>query len=251
MDATTGKATIMRAGDDPGLDNVDTQTGRSTRRKRRPRLLKMLNERDFQSILDWARSDRRVVETVFAFLYEPDDLVRGRAIDALGRLAGDLAGSEVEFVNNVLRRLTWSLSDESGMINWHAPEAIAEIVCSGPGLFGQHTPIVVNLLTSMAPEDLEHFRPGVLWAIGRLGSLAGEAVGDVLPAITASLDDPDPQVRGLAVWCLIETGKADCLTERSDLLSDSGQVRFYVDGEMRATSVGSMVRDARGMTETG
>ena len=40
----------------------------------------------------------------------------------------------------------------------------------------------------MAEEDLEHFRAGVLWAIGRLGSLAGEHAADVLPAILAALD---------------------------------------------------------------
>ena len=93
-----------------------------------------------------------------------------------------------------------------------------------------------DLQELLRKEDVR-FRAGILWAIGRLGPLARESIGAVLPAVAAALGDSDPQVRGLAVWALGEMGRADQLASRPELLCDKGAVDLYEDGYLRRTHV--------------
>ena len=85
-----------------------------------------------------------------------------------------------------------------------------------------------------------------LEAIGRLGRLAEEYVSDVLPEITSALDDSDPQVRGMAVWCLAQVGRTGVLVSRPDLASDAGPVDLYENGQFGRTSVGRLAQRALG-----
>ena len=96
----------------------------------------------------------------------------------------------------------------------------------------------------MAEEDLEHFRAGILWAIGRLGPACSDHVPDVLVRIVAALDNSDSQVRGMAVWCLSAVGLGGYVTARPNLLSDSGPVEFYEDRRLVYTTVGGLARRA-------
>ena len=96
----------------------------------------------------------------------------------------------------------------------------------------------------MAEEDLEHFRAGVLWAIGRLGSLCRDQVRGVIPEIVAALDNPDSQARGMAVWCLSALGQVDYVSARADLLSDEGPVEFYEERRLVHTTVNGLARRA-------
>jgi HEAT repeat protein len=115
-------------------------------------------------------------------------------------------------------------------------------VSRNPQLFAAYVPIVTSLIVSMAEEDLEHFRAGALWAIGRLGKLPGGHDGEeVLAAVTSALDNDDSQVRGMAVWCLGQVGKAKLLADRRDLLSDGGPVDLYQNRSVRPTTVREMV----------
>jgi len=204
----------------------------------------LLEERHFGQIADLAAERRRVLPSLVSLTFDADPQIGWRAIEALGVAAQRVAQDDPEFVREQLRRLYWLISEESGGICWHAPEAMAEIVRHEPSLFADYLSIAVHLITSIEEEDLEHFRAGTLWAIGRLGPLAGDHVDSVHGAVTAALDDPDPQVRGTAVWCLGRVGQASTLTDRSDLLSDDGAVALYIDGSLERTSVAELARRA-------
>jgi len=106
--------------------------------------------------------------------------------------------------------------------------------------------MVVFLLQEMAEEDLVHFRAGILWAIGRLGPIGAEQLDEVLPEILACLDHPDPQVRGMAAWCLGQCGRSEHLVGRDDLLADEAPVDLYENGHLARTSVGRLVERALG-----
>jgi hypothetical protein len=123
---------------------------------------------------------------------------------------------------------------------------MAEVIFHGPDLFADYTPIVVSLILTMEEEDLERFRPGALWAIGRLGGIAGDQIPEVLAAVTAALDDSDPQARGMAVWCLGQVGQADLLAGRPELVADQGPVDLYEGGTLARTSVGELARRVLG-----
>jgi HEAT repeat protein len=193
-------------------------------------------------IAEKAAHTKRVLGTLIPLTYDRDPEISWRAIEAMGAAALKIADHDVDYVREHLRRLYWLLSEESGGVCWRAPEAMAEIVSREPALFADYVPIVVFLILNLAEEDLEHFRGGALWAIGRLGPVAGDGIAAVLPAVNAALDDPNPQVRGMAVWCLGRVGQTDILCDRPDLLADKGPVDLYENGQLTRTSLGRLVR---------
>lgn len=183
---------------------------------------------------------RRVLARLVPLTYDADPLVAWRAVEAMGVVAERLSESDPDAVREHLRKLFWLITEESGGICWRAPEAMAEIVRRRPDRYGDYVPIVVHLILEMAEEDLAHFRPGLLWAIGRFGLLGAEYLDDVLPAMVAALEHPDPQVRGMAVWALGEVGCGDILAGREALLADEGLVELYEDGVLVTTTPGAL-----------
>jgi hypothetical protein len=207
-------------------------------------LRELLDTGRIEEIVDLAGRQRRVLGTLLSLTFDAEPLIAWRAVEAMGAAAARIADDDPEYVREHLRRLRWLISDESGGICWHAPEAMAEIVRRRPGMFPDHIPIVVYLLRVMEAEDLVRFRAGILWAIGRLGDIAAGEIDAVLPSIVPCLDDPDPQVRGMAVWCLAQSRRTEPLKARSDLLSDEGTAVLYLDGNLVGRSVAELVRQA-------
>lgn len=208
----------------------------------RKHLYEQLQRRDMGGIAEAARRKRRILGALISLLYDPDPLIGWRAVEAMGEAANCIAEDDPDFVREHLRRLYWLISEESGGICWRAPEAMAEIVRHRPRQFADYIPIVAGLILSLAEEDLDHFKAGILWAIGRLGAEVGDHARDVLPAVSSSLNDPDSQVRGLAVWCLGRLGQPEFLHGRTDLLGDEGAVDLYEDGALHRVTVGDLVR---------
>jgi HEAT repeat protein len=203
----------------------------------------LLADKRFDDVARLAGKRKRVLGVLVSLTYDTDALIAWRAVEATGLAAARIAETNPEFARSHLRRLHWLLSEESGSICRHAPQAMAEIVVRRPDLFGEYGPIVVSLLTDMAEEDLASgFRPAVLWAIGRIAPVLGDEIEPVVQLIAASLDDPDPQVRGTAVWCLLQAGMRDVLAERPALLADDGEVELYGDGRFERTTVGALMR---------
>ncbi len=204
------------------------------------RLKDLLARRELDEIARMAAAKRRVLGALTSLTFDADPLIAWRAVEATGVAAARVAEDSPESVRNHLRRLHWLLSEESGGICWHSPQSMAEIVRRSPADFSDYAPVVVTLLDTMAEEDLGHFRAAVLWAIGRLATVAADVAESVLPSITASLDDPDPQVRGMAVWCLVQLDKRELIESRADLLDDEGVVELYEDGQLERTTVGAL-----------
>lgn len=208
----------------------------------RRQLRELLAAGDLDEVVRLAENRTRVLGDLLPFTYDPDAAMAWRAVEATGAAAARVAELDPDAVRQHLRRLYWLISEESGGICWRAPEVMAEIVRRRPDPYGDYIPIILHLLVEMAEEDLAHFRAGVLWAIGRLGPVAADQVGDVLPAITAALHHPDPQVRGMAVWALLEAGRVDLLEEYPGLKADEGGVDLYENSRLMRTSVGALAR---------
>ena len=205
-------------------------------------LRELLDLGRFEQIAQTAVLKKRALGSLVSLTFDPDPQIAWRAVEAMGLAADRIARRDPEYVRDHLRRLLWLLNEESGGLCWRAPEAMAEIVRHRPELFADYIPIVVSLILNMAPEDLDHFRTGALWAIGRLAPVAGDHLQTVLPEVTSALDHSDPQVRGIAVWCLGQAGQADLLVGRPDLLCDRCPVDLYEDGHLSRTSVCHLVR---------
>jgi hypothetical protein len=205
-------------------------------------LRELLRHRHFSEIADLAARKKRVLGALVSITFDPDPLLAWRAVEAMGVAAERVAEKDPEYVRNHLRRLHWLMSEESGGICRHAPQAMAEIIRLNVVEYEDYILIVTALLGTMAEEDLGMFRAGILWALGRLSPVAGDAFEAALPAVVSCLGDPDPQVRGTAVWCLREAGRRDVLRDRADVLDDDGPVEIYAGGRLHRTRVGRLAR---------
>jgi hypothetical protein len=196
---------------------------------------------DLESAAALVAQRKRGLGVLISLTYDADPLVCWRSIETMGLACAILARDDAGSVKEHMRRLNWLITEESGAICWRAPEAMAEIAARLPDLLDQYRSIVPSLLQEFAAEDLEHFRAGVLWGIGRLGKLVGSSVDDVLPDIEAALGLPDPQVRGLAAWALVRLGRGRLLENRRELESDPGAVQLYEARRLVETSVCEIV----------
>lgn len=207
----------------------------------------LLERRDYEALGALAERRSRLLNVLLALTFDREPLIGWRSVEAMGVAARHIAGADPGPVREHMRRLLWLLSEESGGVCWRAPEGLAEIVRACPEHFADYAPIVVHLLDGMAEEDLERFRPGVLWAIGRLGEMGAEAIGSVMPLIEGAFDHEQAQVRGMAVWCLGEIGRTEPLRARPALATDDGSVEFFSDGMLESVTVGDLTARALGL----
>jgi len=75
-----------------------------------------------------------VVNALFFGICRSEELVRWHAVSAMGTVVSRLATAEMEEGRLIMRRLLWSLNDESGGIGWGVPQAMAEVVAQVPAL---------------------------------------------------------------------------------------------------------------------
>ncbi|MBW2196206.1 MAG: HEAT repeat domain-containing protein, partial [Deltaproteobacteria bacterium] len=77
---------------------------------------------------------RQVINPLFSSLLSSKEQTKWRAVTAMGAVVANLAEQDMESARVIMRRLMWSLNDESGGIGWGAPEAMGEIIASHDGL---------------------------------------------------------------------------------------------------------------------
>ncbi|MFG1690866.1 DVU0298 family protein [Gemmatimonadota bacterium] len=206
----------------------------------------LLEQGEIDRVAEMAVSKRRVLGSLVSLSFDSDPEIAWRAIEASGASARLIVRKDPNTINEHLRRILWLVTEESGGICWHAPELMAEILAQLPGQFTDYVPIAASFLVTLEEEDLEHFRPGALWAIGRLGELAREQHSELVPAVAAALENPDPQARGMAVWCLGQIERPDLLSDRPELLTDDGPVDLYQERTLSRTTVGELAERAGG-----
>lgn len=196
----------------------------------------LVETRQYNEIAKVAGMQPRVLSRLLALTYIPEDEFGWKAVWALGKAAAGLAPVNPEFVVGILRRLQWSLNDESGGIGWRAPAAMGSILAACPGKFDEFAPIIASFL------DLEEswFYPGVLWAIGLIAPITGWRMVYIIPRVRSFLGAPDPSLRGLAAWALKRMGS---LGQAPTLSGDTDQFAFFNGAELRSVTVSAMARN--------
>lgn len=213
--------------------------GGSRRQQRRRAVRQLLERRDLSGLQALAARQPRIAGNLVGLLNEPEDLLRWRAIEALGLLAAAKATEDPDSVRDLVRRQLWSMNDESGNVAWHAAEAVGEILARVPALAAEYTTMLA------AHADVPLFRAGVLWALSRIAGVRPDLVQDQVPLLLQSLADPQPEARGHAAVALGHLAAA-AAQPLSDLLADDATVDLYDfdRGEMVQTTVGALARRA-------
>lgn len=189
------------------------------------------------------RSTRRILRD----LYDTSAPVRWAAVRELGDWAVSRQDDSPRVVRDLLRRLAWSLNDESGATGWGAPEAMAEILARIPDYRSEFASLYPGYLSH---EDVylgnEVLDAGALWALGRLGPDADFAVEQMAPLLRPFLEHPSPEVRGIAAWAAGRLGLPTLTAEIRDLTNDPSPVTLLVDGNVEVRTLDELAREALG-----
>lgn len=207
----------------------------------------LLMQENFAAGIDVIRQlpGRQAVNPLFSFFHAREELVRWRAVTAMGIVVCRLADQDMESARVVMRRLMWNLNDESGGIGWGSPEAIGEITAGHCRLADEFSSILVSYIDPNG-NYLEHelLQRGVLWGIGRLAHARPLHAGPAAPFLSAFFDSPDPSLRGTAIWAIgpiLEDAAQPLLKAR---LKDSASLAVYRETHMTTATVAELAAEA-------
>jgi hypothetical protein len=199
-------------------------------RKRRIQIEALLGEGDLQRALATLRAipGRQAVNPLFSLLYSGDEMLRWRAVTAMGAVVGQMAVTQMESARVVLRRLMWNLNDESGGIGWGSPEAMGEIAAVHAGLAREFANIIVSYINP-AGNFLEHeaLQRGSLWAVGRLAHAHPSLAAPAASFLPAFFDAADPYLRGTSIWAAGPIVNDDMCPLINARLNDQAVLRLY------------------------
>lgn len=164
-------------------------------------------------------------------------------------VVSDMAGEDMEAARIVMRRFMWSLNDESGGIGWGAPESMAEIMTRHEVLAEEYVRILVSYLREEA-NFLEHepLQRGLVWGIGRLGSVRKELLleSDVEKYLLPYLESSDAGVRGLSAWAsgILRLQSAETILNKLAHENEGEVFNLYWNGKLTEVDVKYLAREA-------
>lgn len=207
---------------------------------RKAELRRLLERRDPAGLRTWVEANRGALRLAFSLTFEQDELLRRRAIEAVGIIAGYLAQTDRGVVRDYLRRLLWLMNDESGGLGWHAPEAIGEILVNVPELIGEFAPLLPHYLSE------EPFEAGTHRAIHRVTEIKPQVFVPYLADFRRSLDDPDPAIRALGAGIVLAVDPAGGRAAVEQLRHDGHPFTIYdyQTGQLQRSTVGEMIEAA-------
>ncbi len=219
-------------------------TRRGSRHVREKMIVReLLEKRDREGLVQWADGRKKGINALLSLLlYETDELMRWRCIEGLGLLARDLAPRGVEQLRDIIRRLLWTMNDESGNVGWFAPEAIGEILANVPRLAREFA----RLLPSFLVE--EPFERGTHWAMVRVAGAIGDSpsgqkmLEEGATVLVQSLSDKNAFTRAHAALALKRLGR---LTGAPAVAIHSDQAPLTIydfdTGQMSDTTVAGLL----------
>ena len=193
-----------------------------------------LIEDDLDRIAALAPGNKRVFGAIMALTYDKENVIAWRAIEAMGRAVAAVATDDPGTARDIVRRLLWSVTEESGSIGWSAPEMLAEVVVRSPGQFSDLPPIILSL------HDEPPFLPGVLWAMGRFAEAGLSLPREARLVITEALGDASAGVRGMALWAATRARFSGMDDRLAAMTADRGHFRLYENRTLENVVIGDL-----------
>ena len=203
-------------------------------------VFKLLQQNDFERGLKaiLKHPARQVVNPLFSLFYNTDELIKWRAVTAMGRVAADLADKDMESARVVVRRLMWNLNDESGGIGWGSPEAMGEIMACHEGLAEEYSCILISYIAENG-NFLEHdaLQRGAIWGFGRLANARPSFLINSTHHLIPFLKSSDPTIRGFSAWAAgaLNPDRTEPLLKQ--LVEDHAMIRIYLNWQMVESTV--------------
>jgi hypothetical protein len=187
----------------------------------------------------------QAVNPLFSLLLHQDEMLRWKAVIAMGVVVKNLADSDMEAARTVMRRLMWSLNLESGGIGWGAPEAMAEIMACHEGVAKEFVAVFTSYMDKSGNFlEYEVLQRGVLWGLARLAVARPEMVRGATAHIGHFLESTDATVRGLAAQAAGLLTAANVRPQLQALVHDRAEFRNFIDMRLTNLSVGEAAEQA-------
>ena len=223
----------------------------TTGRRLKEKIRKLLLQPDIDSGLAQigGMPARQAINPLFSFLCSLDELLKWRAVIAMGEVVDRLANANLESARVIMRRYMWQLNDESGGIGWGCPEAMGEIMARNDNLAEEYWCILISYIQ---PEGnyLEHevLQRGVLWGVGRLAQARPQLLKASVDYLHPYMQTDDPYLRGLAAWAAgaLRNKKTEALLNR--LTEDRANLKIYLKGQLMQCSVAELAQKAMVMS---
>jgi len=216
-------------------------------RQLKKKIQKLLLQKNLESgLAEIGRmSARKAINPLFSFLCSLDELLKWRAVMAMGEVVDRLADADMESARVIMRRYIWQLNDESGGIGWGCPEAMGEIMARNENLAEEFGCILVSYIR---PDGnfLEHetLQRGALWGVGRLAHARPRLLKDSADYLDPYMQAGDPYLRGLAAWASGALRSKNTEVLLNGLKEDNAKLSVFLDGQLITCSVGDLAEKA-------
>jgi hypothetical protein len=208
--------------------------------KEKEKIKSLVLKEQYNELCELIKEKKNRLSTLLSLSYTTDNNTRFKVIKAAGYAVSVISDQELDFVRTVISNLLWSLNDDSGSIGWSSPELLGEIISKRIDLFKEYVPLVVSLLKIKET----YFRPGVLWAMGRIAATEPSHIKPYAPYINMYLADPITETRGYAVWCLGQIGVAVPEEHRKHLLNDTSEILLLDgNGSISKKTIGELTQE--------
>ena len=119
------------------------------------------------------------VNALFTYIQNTTEAVKWRAVTAMGQVVLKIYEDKPESARIIMRRLMWSLNDESGGIGWGAPEAMGEIMALNKKFAREYRNLLLSYVDSQGNYlEYDPLRQGALWAIQRVTAAHPDVMAD-------------------------------------------------------------------------
>jgi HEAT repeat protein len=190
--------------------------------RRKAAIRNSLAKNNLADIQNWSSADRNPLRALTSLLFDPEALIRWRAVQAIGRISGLIAKNDAAGPQRLIRRLFWMMNDESGNFCAHAPETIGEILYNIPPLITEYAPLLPAFLIE------EPFEKGTRIAIARIAEINKSCFNKpVTKKLVQTLKDPDPEIRGASIIALRALGAAEAYQHVKRLADDMVEIEIY------------------------
>ena len=213
-------------------------------RNLKKKVLELLRSQDFESSLERLEQfpGRLVINTLLYLLLDHDELTKWRAVTGIGLVVSRLSDQDIEAARVIMRRLMWSLNDESGGIGWGAPESMSEIMARSPRIADEYHTILISYLNE--DGNFLEYKPlqrGLLWGVARLASVRPDLLRSAVTHLNKYLESEDPSIRAFSGMSLCLLGTEDRKPLLEKLLQDHAEFKTFFNNEISTFKVSELI----------
>lgn len=148
----------------------------------RKQILHFLEQEDFDKNLNEIHQfpTQKTLNALFATLCSSDEKIKRNAAIAMGEIVSKIAENDINSAREIMRRLLWSLNEESGWIGWGSAEAMAEIMARNKELAQEYYKFLISYISEGDNYLLfEELRKEVVSGLRRLSQVHPHLVKEV------------------------------------------------------------------------